>query len=80
MSEFTGSLKFVVFFLFLTLVVSMMFGGKVTMWFLTLILLGMMITNPDKITAFLDRFASPDQVPQVIFTPITNLERGGKTV
>lgn len=50
MIEFTKSMKFIVSFLFLVLLVSMFTTEKVTYMFLLLVLFSMVIVNSNKIT------------------------------
>lgn len=51
--EFTGSIKFIMAFLFLTLMLSMFTSQKFTYMFLVLVFLGMLITNSNKINQLL---------------------------
>ena len=44
---------FMVWMVILSLGITTIFGEKVLMWFLLLILLGMLVTNADRITHFL---------------------------
>lgn len=56
LKEFTSSFGFIVFFLIGTLIFAMVFGEEVTNTYLTLILLGMLVTNADKTVALLGKF------------------------
>lgn len=51
MKDFTNSIGFIISFLVLTLFVTMIFGEKVATWFLTLVLLGMVLVNADKFSS-----------------------------
>lgn len=53
MIEFTKSMKFIVTFLFLILLLSMFTNRKVTYSFLVLVLLSMVMMNSDKIKQIL---------------------------
>ena len=53
MIEFTRSLKFILSFLFLILLLSMFAGQKITYNFLVLVFIGMLLVNSSKITSFL---------------------------
>lgn len=64
MKDFTGSIQFIVFFLVLTLAIAMMFGEKVAHLFLWLVLLGMMVTNADKVTQLFNRFSGTKNATQ----------------
>lgn len=56
MIEFTKSMKFIVSFLFLVLLVSMFTTEKVTYMFLLLVLFSMVIVNSNKITKAMGGF------------------------
>lgn len=59
MKDFTQSFGFIVFFLVMTLGLSLIFGEKATSAFLVLILVGMVFTNTDKIIDLMGRFDNP---------------------
>jgi len=52
-TEFTQSLPFIIFFLFLVLLVTMTTNAKVANGFLTLTLLSMIVVNADKFKSLL---------------------------
>lgn len=56
MVEFTKSMKFIVFFLFMVLLISMFSNQKVTYGFLLLVLFSMVIINSDKFGKILEGF------------------------
>lgn len=47
--EFIAGLPFIIFFLIMTLILSMTAGSKITTGFLTLTLLSMVVLNADKV-------------------------------
>lgn len=51
MKDFTASLGFIISFLVLTLMITMILGEKVATMFLSLVLLGMVLVNADKISS-----------------------------
>ena len=53
MKEFTKSMKFIVSFLFLILLLSMFTNQKVTYTFLVLVLFSMVIINSDKLNSII---------------------------
>lgn len=53
MMDFTRSLKFVLSFLFLTLIMSMFAGAKLTYSFLVLVFIGMLLVNSSKVNTLL---------------------------
>lgn len=61
MAEFTASMGFIIFFLVMCMFISLTAGEEILVVFLTLILLGMVITNPDKIGTFISRFSTPNK-------------------
>ncbi|WP_176542211.1 MULTISPECIES: hypothetical protein [Bacillus] len=54
MKEFTESMRFIIFFLVLTILLSTFTNEKVTNGFLMLVLASMLVTNSEKFTKFLD--------------------------
>jgi biotin transporter BioY len=54
--EFTESFGFIVYFLIICFVLSLLAGEKVTRGFLYLVLIGMIFTNTDKLTSLLGRY------------------------
>lgn len=59
MNDFKQQFGFVIFFIVLTLIVSMTFGSKVATWFLVLVLLGMLVTNSQKVVDLMAKFSTP---------------------
>lgn len=53
MIDFTKSLKFVLSFLFLTLLLSMFAGQKIAYGFLVLVFIGMLLVNSGKVNTIL---------------------------
>lgn len=63
MKNFTGSLQFIVFFLVMTIAITITLGEKVATAFLWLVLAGMVLTNADKMVNLMDKFSGfkPDK-------------------
>lgn len=57
LQEFSESFGFIIFFLIGTLIFTMVFGDEVAFWYLLLVLLGMILTNPGKFESLIRRFS-----------------------
>lgn len=55
-TEFTRSYGYVVFFIFISLLISLFFKEKVLFYFLLLVFFGMLLANADKISFLLYRY------------------------
>lgn len=60
MREFTESLWFVVSFLFVTALLRVFAGERITVWFLTLVLVGMVLANANKFAQLLNTITSKE--------------------
>lgn len=56
-SSFTGSLGFIIFFLLGTLFFTMAFGEDAAVWYLVLVMLGMLMVNWDKFETVIGRYS-----------------------
>lgn len=54
--EFISSMPFIIFFLILTLIISIIGGAKVLYGFLALVLLSMIVLNSDKVATLFQKF------------------------
>ena len=73
--SFLSQMGFVIFFIILALIVTVIFGDKVATGFLSLVLLSVVLMNSGKVSALLGKFSGLTAEPQK--TVLTNGGNGG---